>query len=430
MPAWNWPARARQSGSGKLRSRVSSIADRYYAFPSRSLNVTGITGTNGKTTCAYLMAQALERLGQRCALMGTTGNGFPGQIKTSELTTGDAITVQRELRQFVDCGATAVCMEISSHALCQDRVAAIDIDTAVFTNLSQDHLDYHQTLQAYAAAKKSLFEFASLKTLVVNGDDPVGQDICRSFVADASSRRLLTYGLGDADVSANRIQMEASGLRFDLCWKDRIHTISSPLIGRFNVLNLLAVVTALLANDYDLNEIVPIVPHLTPPPGRMEQLASPSAAPMVVVDYAHTPDSLEQALAAIAQHAAGRLWVVFGCGGDRDGGKRPLMGRVAASLADWIILTNDNPRSEPPQAILSQIAQGIEGIGDGKDRSYQVVEDRAAAIRYAIENADHNDWVLVAGKGHESTQTIGESKLPFNDREWVQTLFRREGGEK
>ena len=401
----------RAVGVSNLRERVGLMASRLYGDPSSRFSVIGITGTNGKTTCAWLLAQALECLGERCVMTGTIGSGFPGAMTASSLTTENAVDIQGSLRRWLDKGATAVCMEVSSHGLDQGRVNGVRFNAAVFTNLSRDHLDYHGDMDAYAEAKKKLFRLPGLEAAVVNADDGLG----RKILAMTSTPVLMSYGLADADVMPLDPCFDTTGTRFRWTWGGNRFDCRSGLIGEVNLPNLLAVIATLLAQGYAAERIEALLPALRPPPGRMELIPGGKQSPAVVVDYAHTPDSLERALRSLRSLTTGRLGVVFGCGGDRDPGKRPLMGRAAARYADRIIITNDNPRGEDPLAIAGMAREGV--AEENSAKSCQVELDRALAIAAAINSARAGDVVLVAGKGHETTQTIGDSVRHFSDRE-------------
>ncbi len=395
-----------------LRSKISVIAARYYGHPSRHLDLVGVTGTNGKTTFTFLLAQAFELLGRKCGVMGTIGNGYVNAIHKSLLTTGNAIEVQKQLAMFLDDKAQVVCMEVSSHALAQDRVSGVDFDIAVFTNLSQDHLDYHGTHSRYAAAKKKLFMSGDLDLIVVNHDDALGRDILRAH----SAHRSITYGLEGGQVVPSNLLVDVDGIHFDIHWADQTLHFFSPLLGKINVPNLLAVIACLLGCGTTIDEIQNILPHLSPPPGRMELFGTTTAAPKVVVDYSHTPDSLQKALMSLRPLTQGRITVVFGCGGERDTTKRAQMGHIAEQYADRIILTDDNPRTESSKEIIRQIRFGIDGAVD-------IIPDRRQAIGEAICRSRSEDVVLVAGKGHEETQITCDGVIPFSDRavvnEWL-----------
>lgn len=407
-------------GIDNLRGKTSLIAGRLFGHPSRALSVIAITGTNAKTTCAYLLSQALNLLGENSAMMGTIGSGRPDQLIESELTTNDAIETQRRLQQLVANGVASVCMEVSSHALVQERLAAIDINVAVFTNLTQDHLDYHQSMARYAKAKQKLFCFDSLEAVVINADDTFGQQLLET--QNTTSRKVLSYGQQDAAIRPQNLTLSADGISFDIEWDGDVGHMRSGLLGGINVANILAIVATLLARGFAIAQIAMVLPRLKAAPGRMELFAG-SAGVQAVVDYSHTPDSLERALESLRTHCHGKLWVVFGCGGDRDPNKRSLMGAVAAGRADQVVITNDNPRSESPQKIVDQIIAGMVAVRK-PDRSWcNIILPRRAAIRFAIQAATTGDTVLIAGKGHESVQVIGNRKLPFSDRRIVRGLM-------
>jgi len=400
-----------------LSKQISLIAARLFSHPSQYLKVIGITGTNGKTTCAMLLQQALESLGMPCAMMGTLGAAFKDQVENIGLTTADPVAVQRSLYAFKQGGANAVCMEVSSHGLDQDRVAAVEFNIAVFTNLSQDHLDYHATMTAYGQAKKKLFGFPGLDAIVVNADDALGQEILSSDY----SCQAISYGMSNADIVPKNCEFSSRGISFDLALDGKEVRLHAPLFGDINLPNLLATAATLVAVGYSLSEIASTFPGLASPPGRMERFYGGVSAPAVVVDYSHTPDSLQRALDGLSVFTDGKVWVVFGCGGDRDKEKRPLMGRIAEHRADVVIVTNDNPRSEDPAQIVQDIAAGF----SGSHNAIHTILDRGDAIAYAIDNAGANDLVLIAGKGHETTQVIGQQVLHFSDREAVTAVLER-----
>lgn len=405
-----------------LREHASAIAGRFFGAPSASLSIAGVTGTNGKTTCAYLLAQALERVGRAAAYMGTIGTGRPRELAASSLTTGDAITVQRTLARLRAGGAANVAMEVSSHALDQSRVAAVRFRTAVFTNLTRDHLDYHGTMDSYGAAKARLFTREDLESRVINVDDAFGRQLaidprgrgrlvvtCRGH----QSRVRATHGF----VRAMHVELSTRGieLEFDSSWGTGALTCS--LVGDFNVDNLLAVVAVLLDWDVPLDQVLAAIAQVHAAPGRMETFGGASG-PLAIVDYAHTPDALQKALSAARAHCRGRLGVVFGCGGDRDPGKRPVMGAIAAEIADDIIITDDNPRTESPEAIAAGIGAGIPA-----GKPFRIELDRARAIRDAIAEAGKDDVVVVAGKGHEDYQIYGQERRPFSDQKVVRAAL-------
>ena len=410
-----------------LREHASTIADRFFGAPSRALSVAGITGTNGKTTCAYLLAQALEIAGRPAAYMGTIGTGRPRSLTASALTTGDAVTVQRTLARLRADGAASVAMEVSSHAIDQWRVGAVRFRTAAFTNLSRDHLDYHGSMDAYGAVKARLFT-CELASRVINLDDAFG----RQLAIDPRGRgRLIVTSRGHQSharaaagfVRAMHVELSARGieLEFDSSWGSG--GLSTPLVGDFNVDNLLTVIAILLDWGLTPEQATQALAGVHAAPGRMETFGG-NHAPLAIVDYAHTPDALRKALTAARSHCRGRLAVVFGCGGDRDAGKRPLMGEIAAELADDIVITDDNPRTEAPEVISAGIAAGIP---DG--HPYRIQHDRGRAIREVLVEAGVHDVVVIAGKGHEDYQIYGKERRVFSDQKVVAAaLAARVGG--
>jgi UDP-N-acetylmuramoyl-L-alanyl-D-glutamate--2,6-diaminopimelate ligase len=396
-----------------LRPLVGIIADRFFGAPSKRLIVIGVTGTNGKTTCAHLLAQVLDVVPTRCALIGTLGSGFPHALDAAALTTPDAVTVHRLLAQFLQAGATHVSMEVSSHALAQARTTAVAFDIAIFTNLSRDHLDYHVDMESYGLAKARLFEIESLKTAIINRDDPFG----RALAERVRSRiETITYGINEGEVHARELHARHDGLEFEAVTPQGAVELRCPLYGRFNASNLLAVLAALLACGVELETAGARLCQVKPVLGRTERFGGQSGTPLVVVDYAHTPDALEQVLRALREHVQARLFCLFGCGGERDRGKRPQMGRVAEQLADVVVLTDDNPRNEPGDQIIADIVAGM------RTRA-RVMRDRTEAIRTVIGEAGQDDVVLIAGKGHEQYQYVGDARLPYSDRETVCTIL-------
>ena len=394
-----------------LKTRLGAIADVVYGHPSRELWMVGVTGTNGKTSCAHWTAAGLNASDRRAAVLGTLGNGLWGALEDASNTTADAALLHETLRGFAATGAQAVAMEVSSHGLDQGRVNGVAFDVALFTNLSRDHLDYHGTMAAYGAAKAKLFAWPGLRVGVINADDPFGQSLIDA--ARGHGRKVLTYGFGAADIVGTRLAASTSGLAFavETPWgKGEIHT---QLVGAFNAANLLGVLGVLLVSGAGLEPTLGFLAGVEAPPGRMQRLGG-QGAPLVVIDYAHTPDALDKVLTSLRPAVAGggELVCVFGCGGDRDRGKRPEMGRVAARLADRIIVTSDNPRSEEPGAITSDIVHGIRETGN---RRYAVEIDRATAIATAIREAKAVDVVLLAGKGHEPYQETAGVRQAFLD---------------
>lgn len=403
-------------GVDGLGGRLGEIAARFYGDPSEDLVVVGVTGTNGKTSCCHYLAQALSVDDAPCGVLGTLGYGAFGDLTPGEHTTPDAVTVQRELARLRGLGARYAVMEVSSHGLEQGRVNGVRFDGAVFTNLSHEHLDYHGDLLNYGLAKKRLFEMPGLRCAVINHDDEFGRGLADGLPGGIE---VVRYGLdgdprdgGDVRfVRGRSLRMDAGGLALDIQSSWGEGRLRAALLGRFNASNLLAALAMLLALEVPLDEALTRLSRVVPVPGRMERFGGAGRAPVVVVDYAHTPDALRQVLEALRPHCAGRLWCVFGCGGDRDPGKRPVMGRVAEHGADRVVVTDDNPRTEPGPAIIDQILAGMDSPQD-----VEVVADRAGAIRRAITAAVANDLVLIAGKGHEEYQIVGAERRPFSDR--------------
>ncbi|MCQ4314033.1 UDP-N-acetylmuramoyl-L-alanyl-D-glutamate--2,6-diaminopimelate ligase [Stutzerimonas sp. VN223-3] len=390
-----------------LAEQLSAIAGRFYGEPSRSLHLAGVTGTNGKTSVTYLIAQALDRLGERCGIIGTLGTGFHGELVLGQHTTPDAIGVQANLANLRKQGARAVAMEVSSHGLDQGRVAALAFDVAVFTNLSRDHLDYHGSMEAYGEAKARLFTVPGLSCRVINLDDAFG----RVLAAEKGESRLITYSLDDASayLYCTQARLDDDGIHARLITPQGERSLRSPLLGRFNVSNVLAAIGALLGMNYPLDEILSVLPEIEGPVGRMQRLGG-GDRPLVVVDYAHTPDALEKVLGALRPHTRGKLLCLFGCGGERDRGKRPLMAEVAERLADRVVVTDDNPRNEDPIQILDEIRAGF-----STPENATFAPGRAAAIASCIAASHVDDVVLLAGKGHEDYQEIKGERLPFSD---------------
>lgn len=405
-----------------LARQLSGIAGRFYGEPGADLDAIAVTGTNGKTSVCQFAAQALAHP-LPCALVGTLGYGLPGQLQATGHTTPDAIRLQAILAELKAGGAAAVAMEVSSHALDQGRAAGLPVDTAVFTNLTRDHLDYHGDMAGYGRAKQRLFHLPGLRHAVLNADDPFGPELLDSL--DPSVQPLL-YSLdprwqppaGRCQwLRADTLQPRSRGMRVSLSGSWGQGEFEAPLLGDFNVANLLAVLGVILLRDPDLPKALERLQAIRGVPGRMECFGQ-SGQPLVVVDYAHTPDALEQALRVLRSHRPRRLITLFGCGGERDPGKRPQMGAVAERLSDRVILTDDNPRGEDGGAIIEHIRGGMQ-----EPDAAQVQRNRGRAIRYGVCLAGSEDIVLVAGKGHETTQKMGNLELPFSDRAQVmQTL--------
>lgn len=407
----------------QLDKQLSELASRLYADPSASLDVIGITGTNGKTTSALLIAQLLAALGRKSAVMGTLGVGLIGDTFTpTGYTTPDPLSTQGALATLVDQGADTLAMEVSSHALVQHRTRHVRITTGVFTNLTHDHLDFHGDLKAYGKAKARLLKARGLRHAVINRDDPW----CKSLRKKSERvEQVLSYSLSSpkADVYYESIVYSRDGISAVVCAGGESASIRSRLLGDFNAGNMLAAISVALLRGYRLGEIAPLISQLKPAPGRMEQIALDAGQDVqVVVDYAHTPDALAKALRALRRHTDGSLWCVFGCGGDRDADKRPVMGRVAEKAADYVLVTNDNPRRENPADIAGQIVRGMY-----TPERCLVIPERDKAIALAVQQAAAGDAVLIAGKGHEQVQVFAEHEQPFSDREQaLQALKERQ----
>lgn len=396
-----------------LKSAAAPIAAAFFAEPSLELSVVAVTGTNGKTSTAWWMAEALSQLGQHCAVVGTLGIGEPGALVFNGLTTPDPVLFQEQLRCLVDEGFVACAVEASSIGLEERRLDATQVHTAIFTNFTQDHLDYHGTMAAYWAAKEQLFYWPGLQAAVVNIDDAHGAELATVLASEKLDLWTVSC-TGPARLMARSVQYGLDSLSFDVVEGEAVLKVTAPVVGDFNVSNLLGVIAALRSLGLPLKAIAAVCATLSPVPGRMETL-SVEAAPLVVIDYAHTPDALEKTLQALkpqAQSRGGKLWCLFGCGGDRDAGKRPLMGAVASRHADHVVLTSDNPRSEDAAVIMAQILAGMPASATVLQNS-----DRALAIATALQQARPQDVVLIAGKGHESYQEIQGVRKPFSDRE-------------
>ena len=425
--SWNGEWSLPNLGVDNLRAQAGAIADAFYQHPSRALWMIGVTGTNGKTSCSHWLAQALTALNRKTAIIGTLGNGFADAanevLSPTANTTPDAILLHGMLADYLRQGAQAVAMEVSSHGLDQGRVNGVQFDVAVFTNLSRDHLDYHGDMAHYAAAKQQLLQWPGLSCAVLNIDDEYGREFAHILAGEG--KRVLTYSLeaADADIYGSMLRFSDQGLAMQVRTPYGDAHLQAGLIGRFNAYNLLAVLGALLASDTTLAAAVAALRAIGPVPGRMQQLGG-GAKPLVVIDYAHTPDALEKVLVTLreqtdaARHT--RLVCVFGCGGNRDAGKRPLMGGVAARLADSVIVTSDNPRDEDPARIIAEIEHGMHG-------NHRVQPDRALAIAEAVAQAQPGDIVLVAGKGHEAYQEIGGVRHAFNDRNVAEAALQSYG---
>lgn len=394
-----------------LRARMGAMADAFHGRPSRAMTMVGVTGTSGKTSTVQLLAQAFEAIGTRTGTIGTLGAGLHGAIAPTGFTTPLVLQTHALLAQLRDAGAQAVAMEVSSHALDQGRVDAVHYDVAVFTNLSRDHLDYHGDMTTYGEAKARLFVREGLKAAVVNIDDAFGATLPARLASTVRAVRLSAAGHADADIAARDVVLDADGLAFSLRIDGGWYPVRSPLLGRFNVDNLLVVAGVLLALGQATVTIVRVLETLQPIPGRMNRLGGGDAQPLVVVDYSHKPDPLEQALQSLRGHLTGELVCVFGCGGERDAGKRPQMAAIAEAQADRVIVTDDNPRRENGDAIVADILAGFT-----RPDAVVVERDRRRAITRAIGEARPGDIVLIAGKGHEPYQEIDGVQHAFDDR--------------
>ena len=406
-----------------LSSKISEIAARFFSRPSARLSVFGITGTNGKTSCSQFIAQSLTALNFKCGVIGTLGYGTYGRLKETELTTPDAVFTQMALAEMVVENVEPVVMEVSSVGLHQKRVEAVEFTTAIFTNLTRDHLDYHESMEAYAENKKKLFIVEELENAIVNLDDPYALSIINGIARDVE---ITTYSIHNsiASIHAKKLELTRQGFKASIVTPIGEGTINGRLIGYFNVSNVLATVAALISylpgkRSISIEELCAQISELSPVDGRMEIIGN-SKEITAVVDYAHTPDGLKSALIALRDHFTGTLWCVFGCGGNRDKGKRPMMGEIAEAHADRLIIADDNPRNEAGDEIVQHILSGIR-----KPAEVKVIRDRAESINFAIENAAPGDVVLVAGKGHETYQDIGGNKLIFSDANQVRLALQK-----
>ena len=427
---------ARVAALPSLKAATGLIADAYYGQPSRALRVVAVTGTNGKTSTAWWTAQTLTALGRRCGVVGTLGVGEPPQpgvvddgsrgIAFTGLTTPDPVVLQAGFRGMADSGFSACAIEASSIGIVEHRLAGTAVEVALFTNFTRDHLDYHGDMDAYWAAKRVLFNWPGLRAAVINVDDPHGAALVAELAGHGLDLWTCSVG-GEGRLRAEGVHYEDGGLAFTLVEGEQHIELASGLIGDYNASNLLVVIAGLRALGVALVDAARVAATVTPVPGRMQRVPGRATAPEVVVDYAHTPDALEKALGALKPLAAargGRLWCVFGCGGNRDASKRPLMGAIAEKLADHVVATSDNPRDEAPAVILAQILAGVVGHDD-----VCVFEDRREAIGYAVQSAAETDVILLAGKGHEDYQEIRGRKLPFSDVDEARAaLARRSGG--
>ncbi|MFM2483145.1 UDP-N-acetylmuramoyl-L-alanyl-D-glutamate--2,6-diaminopimelate ligase [Celerinatantimonas sp. YJH-8] len=391
-----------------LKDRLAQLARRYYVDLPRY--IVGVTGTNGKSTTTHLIASLAQLSGIQSAVMGTLGNGRLGQLSGAINTTADIFTIYRQLHEFATQGIELVAMEVSSHGLAQGRVDGIPFSAAVFTNLTRDHLDYHGTMEAYGAAKARLFEMTRNRVQVINRDDPFGQQLLRQYAG------AISYSLeSDADWTAHLLALMPTGSEIEIHGPASTQTLQIPLLGRFNISNTLAAVSCLDGLALLTPSMLQLCQQLHNVPGRMELFTGNT---QVVVDYAHTPDALAKALQGVREHCKGQLICIFGCGGDRDRGKRPLMAAAAEQNADWVIVTNDNPRTESPEAIVADILPGFNDL-----KAVRIQLDRQQALKDALSLAGETDMILLAGKGHEDYQIIGHEKRPYDERRIVQQLL-------
>ncbi|MDB9968059.1 UDP-N-acetylmuramoyl-L-alanyl-D-glutamate--2,6-diaminopimelate ligase [Gammaproteobacteria bacterium] len=405
-----------------LSAKLGEIAARFYSHPSRRLSVIGITGTNGKTSCSQFIAQALASSGFSCGTMGTLGYGVYGKLKETQLTTPDPVFTQMALAEMAQDGIDPVVMEVSSVGLHQRRVKAVKFDTAIFTNLTRDHLDYHESMDDYGDNKKKLFTTEGLSRAIINLDDPYALSVINAI---APSVDVCTYSLKNsaATVYAESLSLTQKGFEARIVTPIGAGTVKGKLLGYFNVSNLMAVITTLInylpkKKALDIEQLCELVSGLSPVDGRME-IISDFEEITAVVDYAHTPEGLRSALKGLRDHFSGNIWCVFGCGGNRDKGKRPIMGEIAEAFADRLIIADDNPRNEEGDDIVQHILSGM-----SKPEQALIERDREKAIAYAIANAEPGDVVVVAGKGHETCQDVGGSRLIFSDANQVRLALQ------
>lgn len=408
-----------------LRLQMGKIAAKFYGYPARSMTMIGVTGTNGKTSVTQYIATILNELKIPCGVIGTIGAGFPGKSDAAINTTPDPVTLQRLLAEFKEQGAKVVAMEASSHGLAQGRLSGIQFTIAVFTNLTREHLDYHGTMANYGGAKAALFLHYGVKYAVINADDDFGNDLIKQLTPKMAVYAYTTSERSFPSVptfKACDIKLKSTAMLAQVFMPDGKAQLKSKLLGRFNLGNLLAVFAVLRVLKLKVDDILAGIEALEPVAGRMQLLGGKQHQPLVVVDYAHTPDALEKVLLTLREYCSGNLWCVFGCGGERDRGKRPLMGKIAELHSDRVMITNDNPRGEEQKQIVDDILQGL-----SCPWAAEMEYDRAVAIAYVINHAAAKDIILLAGKGHEDYQIIGREKIPFNDRDVaLEVLSRRE----
>lgn len=389
----------------ELSLKLGEISAKFYNNPSQQIDVIGITGTNGKTSCSWLLLQAWNKLGVKAGYIGTLGYGTIQNILELNNTTPPALELQKLLEEFVKQKIKMVALEVSSHGLTLGRVRNINFKGTGFTNISRDHLDFHKTMEEYSQAKQSLFTEYKSDFAIINQDNNYGKQWLREV-----DKTMTSFSCKNkATVYATNIELLAQGINFEIHYKDKSYEVFTSLLGHFNVDNILLVVSILLHQNFEMEKIIKILPSLNPVPGRMNRVISHANEPLVIVDYAHTPDALNQVLLALKEHNARKIWCIFGCGGNRDKGKRPQMGRIAENLADYVIVTDDNPRYEDNKQITDDILMGM-------NTKSLVINSRKDAITYAVINACKDDLILIAGKGHEAYQLINGTKYPFDDR--------------
>lgn len=395
-----------------LSGKLGLLASKFYMHPSKDIEIIGITGTNGKTSCAWLLLQAWSKLGINSGYIGTLGYGTIKQINDLNNTTPPAMELQKLLAGFVEEKIKYVALEVSSHGLTLGRVNNIEFSGTAFTNISRDHLDFHKTMEEYAKAKRSLFTNYKTKFSVINTGDIFG----RKWLSEVPMQSISYSSKKEADLCVTDIELLPQGINFKLHYKTREYNVFTELLGHFNVDNLLLVMATLLKQEISINQILELIPGLKPVPGRMNRIDSHANEPLIIVDYAHTPDALKQVLLALKQHNARKIWCIFGCGGNRDKGKRPQMGYIAETLSDYVIVTDDNPRYEDNKQITDDILMGM-------NTRPEVIHSRKEAIAHAISDAHKDDLIVIAGKGHETYQLVNGVKHPFDDRQIATELL-------
>ena len=396
------------------RKAMSEMAATFYDYPYKKFKLIGITGTNGKTTTTYLIKSILEHLGKKVGLIGTNQNMIGDMIMETSRTTPDSLELMQLFDMIASHNVDYVVMEVSSHALALDRVTACTFDVGAFTNITQDHLDFHKTMEEYLAAKSILFNICN--TGVVNKDDARSEYL----IENARCRNMITYGINqDCDLKASNIILNEDGVKFDINYGGMEEHVDLPIPGEFSVYNALTAIGCCMAENIPLDLAVDGLHSAKGVKGRIEIVRTPGTNYTVIIDYAHTPDGLLNVINAIRGFAKGRIVTLFGCGGDRDASKRPIMGKIAGELSDFCIVTSDNPRTEDPEKIIKQVVEGVKQT----DCDYEVITNRFSAIEYALDHAKKNDIILLAGKGHETYQVLGKDTIKFDEREIVQKLL-------